>query len=62
MVLEEKILNFVNELPLFRYYLSLEKERGLHLNKIDFPLPKDFVPNLVEISQVVLEKKILKFR
>ena len=60
MVLEENILNFVNELPLFRYYLPLEKERGLHLNKIDFPLPKDFVPNLVEISQVVLEKKIFK--
>ena len=60
VVLEEKILNFVNEFSLFRYYLPLEKERGLHLNKIDFPLPKDFVPNLVEISQVVLEKKIFK--
>ena len=60
VVLGENILKFVNDLPLFRYYLPLEKERGLHLNKIDFPLPKDFVPNLVEISQVVLEKKIFK--
>ena len=41
VVLGENILKFVNDLPLFRYYLPLEKERGLHLNKIDFSLPKD---------------------
>ena len=41
VVLGENILKFVNDLPLFRYYLPLEKERGLHLNKIDFSLTKD---------------------
>ena len=33
--------NFVNEFPLFRYYLPLEKDGDLHLNKLESPSPKD---------------------
>ena len=44
------------------YYLPLEKGRALHLNKLESPLTKDaFLPSLVEIGPVVLEK-IFKFR
>ena len=35
---------------------------GLHLNKLESPPPKDaYVPSLVEIGLVVLEKKIFKY-
>ena len=101
-----RFLKFVNVFWLFRNYLPLEKGRALHLNKLEFPSPKDdlcqvwlkltqwfwrrrflkfvnvflhfrnylplekggallipfthgcFVPSLVEIGQVVLEKKM----
>ena len=47
----------------FRYYLPLEKDVALHLKKFESLLPKRcFVPSLVEIGSVVLEKKISKFR
>ena len=53
-----RFLNFVNVFSLFRNYLPLEKGRALHLNNLN-PLPQGcFVPNLVEIGPVVLEKKI----
>ena len=32
---------YVKEFPLFCYYFPLEKGRGLHLNKLEFPSPKD---------------------
>ena len=38
---EDYFFIFVNLLTLFRYYLPLEKERNLHLNKLESPLPKD---------------------
>ena len=37
----EDFFNFVNVFSLFRNYLPLEKGRALHLNKLEFPLPKD---------------------
>ena len=51
-----------NVFSLFRNYLPLEKDRALRLNKLESPLTKGcFVPSLVEIDPVVLEKKFFKF-
>ena len=36
-----RCLNFVNVYLLLHYYLPLEKGMSLHLNKLEFPLPKD---------------------
>ena len=33
--------NFINVFLLFRYYLPLEKDRVLHLKKLESPSPKD---------------------
>ena len=37
----EDVFKFVNVFSLFRNYLPLEKDRALHLNKLDFLSPKD---------------------
>ena len=50
----------------FCYEFPLQKDKVLHMNKFESPLPKDafpftqgcFVLSLVEISPVVLEKKM----
>ena len=56
------ILNFVNVFWLLRNYLPLEKGGALYWNKLESPSHKGcFVPSLVEIGSVVLEKKIFKF-
>ena len=59
-----RFLNLVNVFSLFRNYLPFEKGLALNLNKLESPSPKDalikFVPSLVKIGPVVLEKKILK--
>ena len=36
-----RYLNVVNEFPLFRYYLPLEKSGALSLNKLEFSIPKN---------------------
>ena len=57
---EEDFLNFVNVFSLFRNYLPLEKDGALHLNELANLNPFTqgcFVPSLVEIGPVVLEKK-----
>ena len=41
VILEEEIFKSVNVFSLFRYYLTLEKGRALHLNKLKSPSPKD---------------------
>ena len=57
-----RFLNFVDVFSLFRNYLPLEKGGRLHMKKIEFPSSKDaFVPSLIEIGSVVLEKKICNF-
>ena len=55
-----RFLNFVNVFSLFRNYLPLEIGGALNLNKLESPSPKlgCFVPSLVEIGPVVLEKNI----
>ena len=39
--LRRNILKFAIVFSLFPYYLPLEKEGALHLNKLDSPAPKD---------------------
>ena len=41
LVLEMKILRFVNVSLLFRNYLRLKKGVALHFNKFESTLPKD---------------------
>ena len=49
---------FDNVFLLFRYFLSLEKGLALHLKK-QIPFSQGcFVPSLVKIGPVVLEKKM----
>ena len=60
---KRRFFKFVNVFSLFRYFLPLEKGVVLHLNKLEFPSPKDvFVPSLVEIGLVVLKKKTYRVR
>ena len=64
VVLEKKILNFVNAFLLFRSYLFWEESVALHMNIVTWiPFTQGWVVSiLVEIDPVVLEKKIFKFR
>ena len=41
VVLEKKILNFLNIFSLFRKYHPIEKGGALHLYKLESPSPKD---------------------
>ena len=41
MVLEKRILNFINVVLLFHNYLPLKKGRALHLNNLESPSPKN---------------------
>ena len=57
VVLEKKdSFNFVSIFSLFCYYLPLERGGALHLDKLESQ--GCFVPSLVEIDLVVLEKKL----
>ena len=48
VVLEKKILNFVNVFSLFHNNLPLEKDVALHLNKLEFPFTQGcFVQSFV---------------
>jgi hypothetical protein len=55
---EEDFYKVFSVFLLFRDYLSLETGNPLHLYNLEFPPPKEyFVPGLVKIGPVVLEKK-----
>ena len=41
IVVEKKILDFLNAFSLFPYYLPFEKGMALYVNKFNSPLPKD---------------------
>ena len=56
MVLEKKILKFINVISLFSNYLPLEKGVALYLNKLESPSRKDTLCR-VEIGRVILKKK-----
>ena len=43
IVLEKKLLNFVNVFSLFPKYLPVEKDWVFHFSKVEFPSPKDAV-------------------
>ena len=53
-----RFLKFVNVFSLFCIYLPLEKGGDLHLNNLTSLTRECFVPSLVEIDPVVLEKKM----
>ena len=54
-----RFLNFVHVFSLFRNNLPLEKDRALQLKQTRIPFNQEcFVPSLVEIGSVVLEKKM----
>ena len=55
---EEDSLNLVNVFSLFGNYLPLELGGALHLNKLESFTQGCFVPSLVDIGPVVLEKKM----
>ena len=59
VVLEKMILQFVKRNFLNFVIISpLKKDRAFHLNKLEFPSPKDDVCQfLIEICPVVLEQK-----
>jgi hypothetical protein len=61
LALEKKILGKrnVSVFLLFSYYLPLDRGNTLHLNRLESPPQRRFVPSLVKISPVVL-KKIFK--
>ena len=57
----EVFKNFVSVFLLFHYYLPLEINITIHLNKLEILFTQGyFVPCLVEIGPLVLEKKIFK--
>ena len=55
----EDFINFVNVFSVFCNYLPMEKGGNPSLEQIT---QEHFVPHLVEIGQMALEKKISKYR
>ena len=65
VVLEKNIFffNFVNVFSLFCYYLPLEEDRALHLNKIEIPSSKDALCQVwLKLAQWFRRRRFLKFR
>ena len=58
----KRFSNFVNVYSLYGYFLPLKKGMTLYLNKFESPLLKDAFCSKFKIGQVILEKKIFKFR
>ena len=62
VVLEKKIFKFLQCIFTISKLSPLGKGGALHLNKLEYPSPKDALcPSLVENGSVVLDKTILKF-
>ena len=56
-LLRTRFLKFVNVFSLFRYYLSLENNMSLHLNKLESPSPMDALCQvLLKIAQWFLRR------
>ena len=59
---EEDVFNFINVFSLFRNYLPFEKGRGLHLNKLDSPSPKDALCQVwFEMAKWFWRRRFLNF-
>ena len=55
-----RFLNFINVFSLFRNYLPLEKGGALHLNKLEFPSPKDALGQVwLKLAQWFWRKRFL---
>ena len=62
LVLEKKILNFVNVFSLFRNYLPLENGRALHLIKLESPSPKDTLSAVwLKLSKLCWRRRFFNF-
>ena len=57
-----RFLNFVKVFSLFRNHLPLEKGGPFISSNLKPHHPRMFVPSLVKIGEMVLEKKIFEFR
>ena len=58
-VLEKIFLNFVNVFLLFRNYLTLEKDRDPHLNKLESPSTKDALCQVwLKLAQLFLRERV----
>ena len=58
---KRRFLNFVNIFSLFRNYLPLENGGALHLNKLESPLPKDALCQVVlKLAQWFWRRRFLK--
>ena len=59
---EEDFLNFINVFYLFYNYLSLEKVRALHLNKLESPSPKDALCQVwLKLAQWLWRRRFFNF-
>ena len=59
---EEDFFNFINVFSLFRNYLLLEKGGALHLNKLEFPSPKDALCQVwLKLAQWFWRKRFFNF-
>ena len=57
-----RFFNFVNVFSLFGNYLPLEKDRALHLNKTESPLPKDDLCQVwLKLTQWFLRRRFFNF-
>ena len=63
VVLEKNFfLNFVNVFSIFRHFLPLEKGGALHLNKLEYPSPKDALCQVwLKFAQWFWRRRILNF-
>ena len=58
---EKDFFNFLFVFSLFRYYLPLEKDVALHLNKNESPSPKDTLCQVkLKLAQWFLRRRFLK--
>ena len=59
---EEEFFNFVNVFSLFLNYLPLEKGGALHLNKVEYPSPKDALWQvLLKMAKWFWRRRFLNF-
>ena len=62
VVMEKRILNVINVFFLFPNYIPLEKDRALHLKKLESPSPKDALCQVwLKLAQWFWRRRFLNF-